>query len=66
MVLSACLYYKSGEIYFQWSIVTLLALYFVVIHIRSYPVVDVILGELFRLNLKVYCFLLTSLVIVGQ
>lgn len=51
MVLSACLCFNSGEIYFQWIVVTLLALYFVGIHICPCPVVDVLLGELFPLGM---------------
>lgn len=65
IALSAGLYFSNGEVYIQWVNVTLLALYFIIIHVGPYPVLDIILGELFPLDLKLYCFLLASPLLVG-
>ncbi|XP_023940575.2 facilitated trehalose transporter Tret1-like [Bicyclus anynana] len=60
ITLSACLYFKSTEGYFQWINVILLALYFIVTNAGPYPVMEVLLGEMFPVELKLYCFLLSS------
>ncbi|XP_034826731.1 facilitated trehalose transporter Tret1-like [Maniola hyperantus] len=60
IALSACLYFKNNEVYFQWINVLLLALYFIVINAGPYPVMDVILGEMFPLEIKLYCYFLST------
>ncbi|XP_023940573.2 facilitated trehalose transporter Tret1-like [Bicyclus anynana] len=57
ITLSACLYFK---VYFEWINVMLLALYFIVTHAGPYPVMNVMLSEIFPLELKLYCILISS------
>ncbi|XP_069364239.1 facilitated trehalose transporter Tret1-like [Maniola hyperantus] len=60
ILLSLCLYYKNSEVYFQWINVVLLAFYFIIVNAGPYPVLEILLGEMFPIELKMYCFLLTS------
>ncbi|XP_039762843.1 facilitated trehalose transporter Tret1-like [Pararge aegeria] len=60
ITLSACLYFKNTEQYFQWINVTLFALYFIIVHAGPYPVMEILLGELFPLDIKLFCFFLTT------
>ncbi|XP_069356177.1 facilitated trehalose transporter Tret1-like [Maniola hyperantus] len=60
IALSACLYFKNNEVYFQWINVLLLAMYFIVINAGPYPVLDVLLGEIYPLELKVYCYVIST------
>ncbi|XP_023942241.2 uncharacterized protein LOC112048809 [Bicyclus anynana] len=60
LILSICLYFKNDEEYFQWIIVVLLAFYFIIANAGPYPVMDILLGELFPLEIKLYCFLLST------
>ncbi|XP_023942234.2 uncharacterized protein LOC112048801 [Bicyclus anynana] len=60
LVLSVSMYFKNDEKYYQWINVILLALYFIIVHAGPYPVMDVLLGELFPLDIKLYCYLLCS------
>ncbi|XP_023952668.2 facilitated trehalose transporter Tret1-like [Bicyclus anynana] len=65
LILSACLYFKNDEAYFRWINVTLLAAYFIVIHAGPYPVIEIILGELFPLELKLFFFFISSPMIMA-
>ncbi|XP_023942193.2 facilitated trehalose transporter Tret1-like [Bicyclus anynana] len=65
LVLSVCLYFKNDEKYFQWINVTLLAFYFIMANAGPYPVLDILLGELFPLEIKMYCFMLTTPILIG-
>ncbi|XP_069364229.1 facilitated trehalose transporter Tret1-like [Maniola hyperantus] len=65
IALSACLYFKNSEMYFQWINVALLAIYFIIVHAGPYPVMEVLLGELFPLDIKLFCFLLSTPALVA-
>ncbi|XP_069356336.1 facilitated trehalose transporter Tret1-like [Maniola hyperantus] len=60
IALSACLYFKNNEVYFQWINVLLLAMYFIVINAGPYPIMEVLLGEIYPLELKLYCYLIST------
>ncbi|XP_045764041.1 sugar transporter ERD6-like 4 [Maniola jurtina] len=65
ILLSVCLYYKNSEVYFQWIIVVLLAFYFIIVNAGPYPVIEILFGEIFPIELKMYCCLLTSPLFAG-
>lgn len=53
---SACLYFKSDSVYFQWASVCLLSLYFFIVKSGPYPVLEALLGEIYPLDVKVHMF----------
>ncbi|XP_045783376.1 sugar transporter ERD6-like 6 [Maniola jurtina] len=66
VVLSACLYFKNGQNYFNWINVVLLALYFILINAGPYPLIEAIFSEMFPLELKVYTFSLSGVILVSS
>ncbi|XP_034839067.1 uncharacterized protein [Maniola hyperantus] len=66
VVLSACLYFKNGQNYFNWINVVLLALYFISINAGPYPLLEAIFSEMFPLELKVYTFSLSGIILVSS
>lgn len=65
LVLSLCLYYKNSEVYFQWINVCLLALYFIIVHTGPMPIIEIFMGEIFPLEIKMFCFLMSSPIYVS-
>ncbi|XP_045768060.1 facilitated trehalose transporter Tret1-like [Maniola jurtina] len=65
IALSVSLYFKNNEVYFQWINVLLLAIYFIVINAGPYPILDVLMGEIFPLEIKLYCFFLSAPLLLG-
>ncbi|CAH2064585.1 unnamed protein product, partial [Iphiclides podalirius] len=64
IILSACLYFKpEKDLYFPWINSILLGLYFIVVNAGPYPVLEALMGEIFPLELKAYCFFLSGIVL---
>ncbi|XP_045534568.1 facilitated trehalose transporter Tret1 [Papilio machaon] len=56
IVLSACLYYIPREnVYFAWVCSSLLAFYFIIAYAGPYAVLELLLSELYPLELKSFC-----------
>ncbi|CAH2217673.1 jg22290, partial [Pararge aegeria aegeria] len=66
VVFSACFYFQNGESYFNWINVTLLAFYFITINAGPYPLLEAIFSEMFPLELKVYTFTLSGVILIGS
>lgn len=56
IVLSACLYYiPRDNVYFAWVCSSLLAFYFIIAYAGPYAVLELLLAELYPLELKSFC-----------
>ncbi|XP_069364607.1 uncharacterized protein [Maniola hyperantus] len=66
VVLSACLYFSNGQNYFKWINVVLLAMYFISINAGPYPLLEAIYSEMFPLELKVYSFTLSGVLLMSS
>ncbi|XP_052746022.1 uncharacterized protein LOC128199660 [Bicyclus anynana] len=66
VVFSACYYYQNGASYFNWINVFLLACYFIIIHVGPIPLLEVILSELYPLELKVYIFGILGVILISM
>ncbi|XP_061381867.1 uncharacterized protein LOC116778464 [Danaus plexippus] len=56
VILSACLYFGDG-VNLRWLNVSLLAVYFILMEAGPSPVLEALIGEIFPLEIKVYCML---------
>lgn len=64
VILSASLYFKpENNPYFPWINSILLGFYFIVVNAGPYPVLEALMGEIFPLELKAYCFFLSGIVL---
>ncbi|CAG9577633.1 unnamed protein product [Danaus chrysippus] len=55
IILSACLYFGAGVENLRWVNVSLLGVYFILTESGPSPVLEALLGEIFPLEIKVYC-----------
>lgn len=65
VLFSVCYYCKNGESYFDWINVFLLALYFIIINAGPYPLLEAIYSEMFPLELKLYIFTLSCIILIA-
>ncbi|XP_045779198.1 sugar transporter ERD6-like 4 [Maniola jurtina] len=65
IVLSLCFYFKNSEVYFQWINVVLLAFYFIIVNAGPQPVIEILFGEIFPIELRMYFCILTSPLLIG-
>lgn len=66
VVFSACFYFKNGESYFNWINVTLLACYFITLNSGPYPLIEAIFSEMFPLELKIYAFSFSGVILIAS
>ncbi|XP_045783192.1 sugar transporter ERD6-like 6 isoform X3 [Maniola jurtina] len=64
--LSACLYFKTDSVYFQWVNVGLLSFYFFIVKSGPYPVLESLLGEIYPIELKVHFFFFSGIVYMSS
>ncbi|XP_068632819.1 uncharacterized protein [Battus philenor] len=61
IVLSICIYFKPNDnIYFSWMCVSLLAFYLVTANAGPLAVIEVLISEIFPLEIKSYCIFIFS------
>lgn len=65
VLFSVCYYFRNGESYFDWINVFLLALYFIIINAGPYPLLEAIYSEMFPLELKLYIFTLSCIILIA-
>ncbi|XP_052746354.1 uncharacterized protein LOC112056887 isoform X2 [Bicyclus anynana] len=58
-------YFRNGQSYFDWINVSLLALYFIAINAGPYPLLEAMYSEMFPLELKVYIFTLSAIILIA-
>ncbi|XP_014360778.2 sugar transporter ERD6-like 12 [Papilio machaon] len=64
LVLSACVHFiPSDSTYYVWTVISLLAFYFITVLTGPYAVLEPYLAEIFPLDIKLYCILLSSFLI---
>ncbi|OWR46872.1 sugar transporter 12 [Danaus plexippus plexippus] len=63
VILSACLHFGAGVENLRWVNVSLLAVYFILMEAGPSPVLEALLGEIFPLEIKVYCMFLVGVMI---
>lgn len=64
IVMSACVHFiPSGSTNYVWTVISLLAFYFIAVLTGPYAVLDPYLAEIFPLDIKLYCVLFLSFVI---
>ncbi|CAG9577636.1 unnamed protein product [Danaus chrysippus] len=63
VILSACLYFGAGVENLRWVNVSLLGVYFILIEAGPSPVLEALLGEIFPLEIKVYCIFLVGVML---
>ncbi|CAH2217625.1 jg12729, partial [Pararge aegeria aegeria] len=64
ILFTLCFYFRNGQSYSNWINVGLLALYFITINAGPYPLLEAIYSEMFPLELKVYIFTLSAVVLI--
>ncbi|XP_045534567.1 probable polyol transporter 3 [Papilio machaon] len=66
LILSACLYFiPKTNAYYSWINVCLLAFYFILAYTGPYAVIDIIISEIFPLDLKLFFMLFASFLIAS-
>lgn len=66
IVLSACLYFiPKVNAYYSWISITLLAFYFILAYTGPFAIIDVLLSEVFPLDVKLFCMLFASFLIAN-
>ncbi|KPJ13377.1 Sugar transporter ERD6-like 6 [Papilio machaon] len=66
VILSACLYFiPKTNAYYSWINVCLLAFYFILAYTGPYAVIDIIISEIFPLDLKLFFMLFASFLIAS-
>ncbi|CAG9577640.1 unnamed protein product [Danaus chrysippus] len=63
VILSACLYFGAGVENLRWVNVSLLGVYFILMEAGPSPVLEALMGEIFPLEIKVYCMLIIGLML---
>ncbi|XP_013176731.1 PREDICTED: probable metabolite transport protein CsbC isoform X1 [Papilio xuthus] len=63
LVLSASIHFISSDSKYVWTIISLLAFYFITVLTGPYAVLEPYLAEIFPLDIKLYCVLLLSFVV---
>ncbi|XP_052746005.1 glucose transporter GlcP-like [Bicyclus anynana] len=64
VIFSFCFYFRNGQTYFNWINVCLLAMFFILVNSGPYPLLDAIFSEMFPLELKLYIFSISGVVLV--
>ncbi|XP_045783193.1 sugar transporter ERD6-like 9 [Maniola jurtina] len=64
--LSACLYFKTNSVYFQWANVSLLSFYFFIVKSGPYPILEALLGEIYPIELKVHFFFFSGIILMSS
>ncbi|XP_069364228.1 uncharacterized protein [Maniola hyperantus] len=64
--LSACLYFKTDSVYFQWVSIALLSFYFFIGKSGPYPVLEALLGEIYPIELKVHFFFFSGIILMSS
>ncbi|XP_069364364.1 probable metabolite transport protein CsbC [Maniola hyperantus] len=66
VTLSACLYFKTDSVYFQWVSIALLSFYFFIVKSGPYPVLEALLGEIYPIELKVHFFFFSGIIYMSS
>ncbi|XP_052746021.1 uncharacterized protein LOC112050996 [Bicyclus anynana] len=65
VIFSFCFYFRNGQTYYNWINVSLLALFFILVNSGPYPLLDAIFSEMFPLEIKLYIFFISGVVLTA-